>query len=200
MKNTLIATIFLLSLVSCKTVLYTVKGIKDPKLETYTSTQKYLYKNDIDTARVVYFKDLNSFVYASKMKLLTIPNALFFDEKGFFVDYKKSPADCNAKVGGFIDDLDSFQSAESDSTRTIADFKKLLVSPNKKLLSEHSDITVFIMWTKWSGALNKEKAFEWVQLLEEAKKKGVSVNYYLLNADFQENWNLTPKQKADYGL
>lgn len=200
MKNALIATVFLLSLVSCKTVLLKVKGVKDPKMETYASTKKYLSRNDIDTSRVVYFKDLNSFGYASKKKLLSIPNVLFFDKKGFFVDYRKSPSDCNAKVGGFIDDLDSFQSFKSDSTRTITDFKKLIVDPNKRLTTEKSDIVVFVMWTKWSGALNKEKAFDWLRLLEEAKQKGISVNYYLLNCDFQENWNMTQVQKEDLGL
>ncbi len=199
MKNGLF--IFLVLLVSCKSTLKTIKGIKDPKIETYSATKKYLYKKDMDTARVVYFKDFNSFALASKKKLLQVPNALFFDKNGNFVDYRKTTSDCNAKVDGFIQDLNSFAHAKKDSTKTITDLKVLLVGSNKNLLMEKkADITVFITWAKFAGALNKEKAFDWVKLLEAAKQKGINVNYYLLNCDFQESWNLTKEQKEALGV
>lgn len=200
MKKILVFITVIFLLQSCESVMKTIKGVKKPKIETYLTTQKYLLKNHIDTTRLVYFKNLNSFGYASKKKLLDVPNVLFFDKSGFFVDYKKSPTDCNAKVGGFIHDLETFQFMKSDSTKTISDIKKLIVSPNKNLKFENSDITVFITWTKWSGALNREKTFDWVRLLDEAKRKGVSVNYYLLNCDFQENWNLTKEEKEALGV
>lgn len=186
---------------SCKTVLLKVKGVKDPKIETYTSTQKYLYKNDIDTNHVVYFKNINSFLFASKKKYVQIPNAYFFDRNENFVDYRKSTTDCNAKIDGFIQDLNAFNQAKKDSTRTISELKGFLVGSNRNLLNEKkADITVFITWAKFVGALNKEKAFDWVKLLEEAKQKGISVNYYLLNCDFQESWNMTQEEKEALGV
>lgn len=186
---------------SCKSTLKTIKGIKDPKIETYSATKKYLYKKDMDTARVVYFKDFNSFAQASKKRLLQVPNALFFDKDGNFVDYRKSATDCNAKVDDFIQDLNTFNEAKKDATKTIADLKQLVVGANKNLLSEKpGEITVFITWAKFAGTLNKEKAFDWVKLLEAAKQKGLNVNYYLLNCDFQENWNLTKEEKEALGV
>lgn len=188
-------------LFSCKTVLLKVKGVKDPKIETYSSSKKYLHKNDIDTTRVVYFKDLHSFIKASQKKYMQIPNAYFFDKNGNFVDYRKSATDCNAKIDDFIMDLNTFDKAKKDSTKTLTELKGLFVSSNEKLLSEKPEgISVFITWAKYVGALNREKAFDWVKLLEEAKQKGINVNYYLLNCDFQENWNLTNEQKKDLGL
>lgn len=190
-----------LSLFSCKSALLMVKGVKDPKLETYATTKKYLSKNEMDTSRVVYFKDVHSFAIASKKKYLQIPDAFFFDREGNFVDYRKSATDCNAKVGGFIEDLNGFNTAKKDPTKSLAELKSFLTGPNKNLLSEKpAEITAFITWARWTGSLNKEKAFDWVKLLEQAKQKGINVNYYLLNCDFQENWNLTNEEKKDLGL
>ena len=201
MKNALIAAVFLLSLISCKPAIKLIKGIKNPKLETYATTKRYLTKNQIDTSRVVYYKNLKAYVYAVKKKYLKVPNAMFFDKKGNFVDYRKTPSDCNAKVESFIQVLSAFNEAKKDATKTLFELKKLLASSNKKVLNEEpADVTVFITWAQYVGALNKEKAFDWVKLLEEAKKKGISVNYYLLNSDFQENWNMTKEQKEDLGL
>lgn len=201
MKKKIIAVAFCSFFFSCKSTLKTIKGIKDPKIESYSATQKYLHKKDMDTARVVYFKDFNSFAQASKKKLLQVPNALFFDKDGNFVDYRKSATDCNAKVDDFIQDLNTFNEAKKDATKTIADLKQLVVGANKNLLSEKpGEITVFITWAKFAGTLNKEKAFDWVKLLEAAKRKGLNVNYYLLNCDFQENWNLTKEEKEALGV
>lgn len=201
MKKKIMAVAFCSLFFSCKSTLKTIKGIKDPKIETYSATKKYLYKKDMDTARVVYFKDFNSFAQASKKRLLQVPNALFFDKDGNFVDYRKSATDCNAKVDDFIQDLNTFNEAKKDATKTIADLKQLVVGANKNLLSEKpGEITVFITWAKFAGTLNKEKAFDWVKLLEAAKQKGLNVNYYLLNCDFQENWNLTKEEKEALGV
>ncbi|CAM3673435.1 hypothetical protein FSS13T_26410 [Flavobacterium saliperosum S13] len=201
MKKLLITIFSALLFVSCKTVLLKVKGVKDPKIENYSSAKKYLHKNDMDTTRVVYFKDFYSLAQASKKKYLQIPDTYFFDRNGNFVDYRKSATDCNAKVDGFIQDLNAFSEAKKDSTKNLTELKSFLVGSDKKLLSEKpGEITVFITWARYAGALNKEKAFDWVKLLEQAKQKGISVNYYLLNCDFQESWNLTKEQKEALGV
>lgn len=201
MKKVLLIFATVVLLFSCKSVLKTIKGIRNPKLETHTSLQKYLIKNDLDTTRLVYFKDINSFVLASKKKYVQIPNAYFFDKNGNFVDYRKSVTDCNAKVDGFIQDLNAFSEAKKDPTKTLTELEGFLTSSNKNLISEKdAHVTVFITWARYAGALNKEKAFDWVKLLEEAKQKGISVNYYLLNCDFQESWNLTKEEKEALGV
>ena len=67
----------------------------------------------------------------------------------------------------------SFELTKKDSTITMANLKRLLTSSDKNQLSEKpAEITVFITWARHVGALNKEKAFDWVKLLEEAKQKG----------------------------
>lgn len=198
-RSVVLSTCFFLF--SCKSALKAIKGVKDPKLETYVTTKKYLHKNDIDTTKVVYFKDISSFIKATQRKYMKIPNAYFFDSNGNFVDYRKSVTDCNAKVDEFILDLNTFNEAKKDSTKTLTELKGFLVSSNKKLLSEEPGrISVFITWAKYVGALNREKAFDWVKLLEAAKQKGINVDYYLLNCDFQENWNLTKEEKESLGV
>lgn len=201
MKKLILTIVWALLFVNCKTVLLKVKGVQDPKIESYNSSKKYLYKNDIDTTKVVYFKDISSFIKASQRKYMQIPNAYFFDSNGNFVDYRKSATDCNAKVDSFIQDLSAFNEAKKDSTKTLAELKTFLVGSDKRVLTDKkADITVFVTWAKFVGSLNKEKAFDWVKLLEAAKQKGISVNYYLLNCDFQENWNLTKEEKEALGV
>lgn len=201
MRKILFIIVSALLFISCKTVLLKVKGIKDPKLETYATTKSYLFKKDMDSSRVLYYKDVNSFEAAIKKNYFQVPNAFFFDKNGNFVDYRKTTTDCNAKIDGFIQDLNTFNEAKKDSTKTMAELKRFLVGSNKNLLNEkNADITVFITWAKFVGSLNKEKAFDWVQLLEEAKQKGINVNYYLLNCDFQESWNLTEEEKKGLGF
>ena len=196
----LLLIIIILSFVSCKSILLKTYEIKDPKLEDFTSIKTFLNIKKIDTSNVYVFKNLSCFERASKQKLLSIPNAFFFNKANNLVNYKKNSTDCNAKIDDFLSDLSSFSQLPFDESRKMTDLLDLIENLNKSLPLDNSDINVFITWTIYAGKLNDEKAFAWVNLIEKGKRKGLKVNYYLLNCDFQKSWNLSEKEIEDLGL
>jgi hypothetical protein len=199
MKNLLFSIILLVSLTSCKAVLKSYNQLKSPKLETESSIKKYLLKNKIDTSNVYVYKDLNSFAKASKMGLLVIPDIVFFNKEGNKVNYKEKGSNCNAHAGSFIAELSTFSNFPSDDTKKIDDFVKLIDNPKQTNFTS-AEINVFINWTIYVGRLNKVKAFDWIKLIEIAKQKGININYYLLNCDFQKSWNLTSENQEALGI
>jgi hypothetical protein len=199
MKNLLLSIILLGSLTSCNTVLKTYNHIKSPNLETETSIKKYLVRNKIDTSNVYVYKNLNSFAKASKMGLLVIPDIVFFNKEGNKVNFKEEGSNCNAHAGSFITELSTFSNFPSDNTKKIDDFVKLIDNPKQTNFIK-AEINVFINWAIYVGRLNKVKAFDWIKLIEIAKQKGININYYLLNCDFQKSWNLTSENQEALGI
>lgn len=190
--------LFLL-LTGCQTIAKKSYGIKNPKLENKESVEQFLKKHQIENVPILYFKDLQSFSIASKNGYLKIPDAFFFNKKGEFVTYQKTPTDCNANVDGFINELSEFEKLKSDPSKTIDALLNHLEN-NEQILTSKPDITIIISFTVYAGKLNKEKAFEWISSIKQAQKKGINVNYYLLNCDFQESWNMTKEELESLGL
>ncbi len=186
-------------LTGCKSAMKTAYGIKKPKVEDEASIKKFLLSHRVDTSRVYVFKNLYTFATASQNDLLTIPDALFFNEQGKFVPYKEKSTTCNANVGKFISDLNKLDSIAPDPSLTM-DTMFAMIRPAGSPVVDKSKINVFLTWTTYAGKLNKDKAFEWVKALDKAKKKGVSVSYYLVNCDFQRSWNLTEEQLKKLGV
>ncbi len=191
-KITFLAMIILM--VSCNPVAKMVLQVKKPNFETTDSQEIFLKKNKVVVADFFYFRDFNSFVLASKNKYLSIPDAFFFNKEGNLVRYKKSSSDCNAKVDDFINDLNEFSKAPSDSSINVTKLLALFES-NNKIEYKKSEITVFLTWAVFAGKVNKDKTFEWIKLIAEAQKQGVKISYYLVNCDLQDSWGLTVEQK-----
>jgi len=189
--------IVLLFFVGCKPVLKTAYGIKKPKLETTQSVKRYLVKNKVDTTHVYAFKDLNAFAAANAKNLINVPDVIFFNKSGNLVRYKKETEDCNAKVDDFIGELENFSTLDEDPRVTMDELAQMLAG---KPINERADVNVFITWTVYAGRLNKTKAFEWIHLIEKAKAKGISANWYLLNCDFQKSWNMPPQVLDKLGI
>lgn len=198
MRKWIVILTVLSVLVGCKYVLKTAYRIKKPKLEDRKSLNDYLLKNCIDTINVIAFKDFKSFSTASKYDLLLIPDAIFFNKHGDFVPYKESTKNCNANVDNFLNDLSLLSTFPVEEKTKLYDL--LLLTNDTNQCPDVADITVLITWTVYSGSLNKEKAFEWIKLLQKARLNGIRVNYYLLNCDFQRSWNLSQKQLSLLGI
>ena len=76
-----------------------------------------------------------------------------------------------------------------DSLQTSTNLTRLLKGTAYEK-SSSPGISVYITWTMYSGKLNDEKAFEWIKLLEKAQSTGLNVEYYLVNCDYQKDWNI----------
>lgn len=182
---------------SCQTVLKTAYGIKQPKVETGRSIRKYLVKKKIDTSDVYVFKNYFAFAKASGKNILNVPDALFFNAAGNLVRYKKETVQCNAKVGDFIADLENFSSLPEDTNMNMDEFLGMLEG---QPIDKKADVNVFITWAVPAGRLNKTKAFEWIQLIEKARAKGINAKWHLVNCDFQKNWNMPPQLLEQLGI
>ena len=181
----------------CQSAAKVAYRVKAPRLESDASVRSYLSKNKIQASEIYYFKDILAFAQASKMKLLSFPDAIFFNENGQMVTYKKSAEDCNAGVDDFIKDLKNISNTPDPEAVTLSDLSNLL---STNLPSNSNRITVVLTFTIYSGRVNDEHAFAWIELLDQAKKNNVAVDYYLLNCDYQKSWNLNQKLIDKLGI
>lgn len=192
----LLQLLILLSLNSCKTVMMKYYGASDPKLETNTTIEKYLHKKKIDESDLFKVKSFKSFL-AFSTNVMT-PNGFFYNKNGYFIDYNQTPKMCNADVGKFILDLKNINQEES-KTKNLKEVIQYLCDKNGNDLKfeEGYDVYVLITWAKFVGKLNKEKSFEWLDIIKKTDFDGLKVKYYLVNVDIQENWTDLPE---DHGL
>jgi hypothetical protein len=181
-------------ILSCNSIAKKVYGVKKPTFQTIENQKIFLNKYGLIETDFFYYKDLKSFASASKENYLSVPDAFFFNKKGEYVPYKKTSTECNAKVGDFIKDLETFNNSSSENSIKIENFLKLL-NNDTEIKIEKSEIVVFLTWAVFAGKTNKIKTFDWINLIENAKKNGINISYYLVNCDLQENWNLSLEQK-----
>ncbi len=167
-------------------------------MESPETLVDYLQKKKVPIENVLIIKDLNGFTEINK-GVFSVPNAIFFNAKGEYVEYKKSAEDCNANVFGFIDDIAGINDQPSDPAHKMDMWLENTKNLQLKMVNveDNKDAYVFITWAKYIGKLNKDKAFAWINLLEEANQKGLNVQYFLLNFDLQQSWNLTEEQEKD---
>ncbi|MFP9115786.1 hypothetical protein ACLI1A_17730 [Flavobacterium sp. RHBU_3] len=178
----------------CKPLLVKLYGIKNPSFVTEEKIKKYLLKKDIDTTGLLYTKDLKAW---QDVLSIGMPNAYFFNAKGEYVNYKKTASDCNAKVGSFIEDLKSLNTEPSDKEFTLEKmFGKLSSYNGKPTEVTGYDGYVLITWATYVGKLNRDKSFDWVELIKTAQSKGVNVKMCLINGDLQEKWGMSEEEKS----
>ncbi len=193
MMNKKIFYLFALVLVtfsfSCKQVLLKMYNIKDPQIETKTSLLKFLNSFDLEYIPEIYtFKDTMS--YYSTIINTAIPDAKFFNKNGDFVNYKKKPEDCNAKIDSFIIKIQDINSLPFDSQNTIDYYINNIVSidnPSEKpVLKKNYDGYILIFWAKFTGKrLFKEKVVDWIN---NYYKNNRNMKLFFINFDFHDFW------------
>ncbi len=196
MKKPSIILLLLILLSSCKSITKLYLGVKNPSFKTHKQLNDFLVKKDLNQSSIYYIKSWKNYEILLKEKYSSFPEAYFFNKKGDFVNYKKDSKECNANVGEFIKNLADFSNLNSVKTKNIKIFEEN-ISNNKNEKFRNSDINVVITWATFVGKVNKKKAFEWVKLIEEAKRKGININYYLVNYDLQESWKLSNNEKKE---
>lgn len=196
MKKSVYLFTILLILIGCKPLSRTSLGVKNPKFKNQIEVYNFAKKHDVKLASIYYFANWESMKRAFELKYSKIPNAYFFNKNGDFVDYKKKSSDCNAKVDEFIENLENFSCYNSDSSKNINQILPLIKNDKSDSIIQN-DITVIISWASFMGDVNKEKAFEWIKLLEKIKQKDINLEYYLINYDLQKSWNLTIMEEKE---
>lgn len=194
MKKSLLLFI-LITFLNCQSIAKLSYGVKDPEFKENKELNQFLQKNKLQATTYFKFKDFDNMLKAFKLKFSSIPDAYFFDKNGNYIPYKNSAEECNAKVDDFIYDLEK-KNYKIDSSKNINQLIDLLTSDKNESIVQN-EITVLITWATFMGKVNKEKAFEWVKLLDLAKSKGIKVNYYLVNYDLQKSWNLSKSEEKE---
>lgn len=194
MKKSLLLFI-LITFLNCQSIAKLSYSVQQPKFKTKKELYVFLDKYKVNTNSTYCFKNFDNYVNAFNLKYSTIPDAYFFDKNGNYIPYKNSAEECNAKVDDFIYDLEK-KNYKIDSSRNINQIIALLTNDKNESIVQN-EITVLITWATFMGKVNKEKAFEWVKLLDLAKSKGIKVNYYLVNYDLQKSWNLSKSEEKE---
>jgi hypothetical protein len=194
MKKIQFLLLFML-LVNCKTLTKMSYGVRNPNFKTNNELYVFLKKNNINSKSIYFFKNFNNMVKGYELKYTTIPDAYFFNQNGNFIPYKNSTERCNAKVEDFITDLKNINNIKYED-KNIKDFISLLNNDKNEAI-KLNEITVIITWATYLGKVNKEKAFEWIKLLEQAKNNGIKINYYLVNYDLLESWNPSSEERKE---
>ncbi len=194
MKKLFFISLLSILIASCKTITKIYLGVKNPSFKTHKQLNDFLVKKDLNQSSIYYIKSWKNYEKLLNEKYSSFPEAYFFNKDGDFVNYKKDSRECNANVGEFIKNLTEFSNFKTVKTKNIKIFEDNICN-NKNEKFKASDINVIITWATFVGKVNKNKAFEWIELIEEAKRKGININYYLVNYDLQESWKLSDNEK-----
>lgn len=172
-------------------------GIENPSFKTHKQLDDFLIKKDLNQPSIYYIKSWKNYENLLTEKFSSFPEAYFFNKKGDLVSYKKDSKECNANVGEFIKNLTEFSNFNSVKTKSIKIFEDNICNNKNEKFKDYADINVIITWATFVGKVNKNKAFEWIELIEKAKRNGININYYLVNYDLQESWRLGRDEKKE---
>lgn len=185
--------VFLLAFMGCKRSMLMIYGVQQPKIENYKSEKKTLSRYNLPTDEIIVFRDSTG-IFKIALKGIVIPDAAFFDSKGYFMPYQNDSVDCNAGVSPFIESLAQGATYQVDSTFHIKDvFNELVYSDSKSALEApdlHGDYDYFVMffWAAYTGKLNKHKVYKWHSTLSEPANSGLNIRAYYVNVECQEFW------------
>lgn len=126
MKKLLLLLVCIMLFASCKPVLKTLSGIKNPKPTTKEITQKFLDKNGIE-GKVLYYKDAKSF--SSVLGKITIPDAQFFNKEGALVEFRKTASECTNDVTVFLEGLNELEDLPLKKGMDLATLLKFTTCP-----------------------------------------------------------------------
>jgi len=160
----LLALIVILS--SCNRILSRALGVRNPRIETEASIQKFCKKQGIDANRVLLVKTVKiveSF-YAN------LNTDYLFDKNGYALSYSESFDDksCGGNILTTVQSIPSLSYITRDSSNIFENHKKTwmpltdTLSPVKTNYAD-ADYTVVIYWNMFSGSPNHRKRIESVK-------------------------------------
>ena len=185
-------TILFISLIifnSCNFVLKKYYKIKDPKIETIKSSKDFLSKKILTNRfNLLFFKDFKNLKNFSKNFNLDIPEAYLFNSNGYYVPYKKSAQECNAKVEDFIKDL-KFINQKEHTDLNLDSLSNYFVNDSIKrpIFNTTNNLSVILSFATYLGKVNDEHTFAWFNAISNIKDS-VKVKVYFLDADIMNFW------------
>jgi hypothetical protein len=194
MKRTLIIILPILFTISqsCQTIGKKLYGIKNPKVETVESVEKYLSSIDLPSDNNLFCKDIVSYKTVMEIFGKSLPEAILFNSEGKMLTYKQNNQDCNAGLFETIPKLTKNSTLQTIGNTEINTFITHLVDRNGSKIQglPKADYILFINWAKYIGKLNKDHVKVWEELAN--KNQNAKIIVYKINMDIMESWNVKP--------
>lgn len=188
-KHTLFLFVFtsVLTLYSCKRVLFTMSGSHPPRLETDESIYNRGKELGIDADKVIAYKD-SSFL---KIKRYSSNSLYIFDKEGYYLKIKETSEDpkCGGSLLMALEGLGPITYFPRDSNKTVSFEKSLWQNLQTKsayteLSSNKYDYTVVYYWNIFRSFKKNQKDIEGIKN-NIAKNKSVNFNLILVNQDLR---------------
>lgn len=185
--------LFLFSLTSCSFILKKWGGIKDPKIETYQSINKYSKTYAIDSSKIVYTKDSASY-YKLNYLFGGSTEMLIFNKAKQFIPYKPDGLSCNAAIDFALETICKKNVNDFFTTKIIKydtllshldDYNNCIKNCN---INEY-DYIVFLCYAKYCDGTNKTHIIPWNKIIQE-QKIDCKVKYIYVNLDYLNTWGI----------
>jgi hypothetical protein len=190
----ILLSIILCILTSCSFFIKKSSGIKNPKMETYQSINKYSQIYDIDSSLIVFSKDSTKYIELNKL-FTGNPEILIFDQNKHFYPYKNEKLSCNATINYTLENICKTYSVFFNDTRKI-NYDTLiscLADPNHCISSfslKQFDYIVFICFAKYTDGINKTHLIPWNKTIKESKNN-CRVKYIYVDLDYLDTWGIS---------
>ncbi len=186
----------LFTLFGCKQLLFKKMVVTQPQLETAKSITRFLHKNKVPKDIAVYVFSKMDFFNEACRNDLSIPEASFFNEQGYFVDYMTSPIDSNTNVEPFLINASSINEMPCDSSNHLSKYEgqlKNLQTNEDLIFSNEAPINAYVIihWAKFLGEINLNKSFDWINIIKKANENENNIKLIFLNCDYQKAWNIS---------
>lgn len=189
----LVILIFILTSSGCKQILLRMYGIKKPKIENEISIKRKALKFGLDTSNIISVCDAD---FLKTLKEANgIPNAIIFDGKGNYIEYRQTDTSCNAGLFKFIRELNPATAYNKPAKLTLNEYisKYRDLKGNRLNNLKPADFYLVIFWTVWTGKLNKDHVKIWEQ--QAKNNKNAKVEIIKVNLDLQKYWEKSEREK-----
>lgn len=192
--KSLITLILVFTLTSCNLFYKSVFGIKDPKIETYHSVNRYVKSIDVDSSLVIFTKDSISHFELNKI-FSGAPEIIIFNKQLEFIPYKGDSVNCNASVDVVLGRICSMD-ITAPAVNSSVDYQKFVnrLDDHNNVLSSFNrsdfDFIVFADFTKYIHGINKKHIPGWNKALKN-HSGACKVRMIYVNLDYLNTWNIS---------
>jgi len=183
-------------LTSCSVFYRVVLGIKNPKMESYSSINEYAKTLNIDPKNLVFAKDSASMTELNKI-FMGNPEVLIFNKSKMFLPYKNDSVACNAPIDIFLKNICDIETTHAPIKKEI-NFNHFI-----SLLDDHSnalgiiknaniDFIVFANFVKYVPKVNSTHLPAWNKELNN-HLGNCNAKIIYVNLDYLESWGITKK-------
>lgn len=182
-KSLFFTFFFLVIITSCS-------PIKKLSVADYRTMNRFLQERSINNAKQLLVNDYKTYKKLSKQDFLTIPKVLFFNKDGFSIDYLDDTKHCSQEPLKFINEFNKDQVYAINKNLKLDEFISSFHAIDANSIfnkSENTELYVFINWGSFAKKINDDS----LNLLKNQRK---GIDFYLINIEPQQNWNLTDEQ------